>query len=265
MNTINNTIKDREMKQMKLGICIEGGGAKGAYEAGVIKALYDNGIKTFEAASGTSIGAINAYFIMTGNSEAMFNMWNNVGMLSNGNLEIKDNLIDNSGAIDVLRKFEGAINGKLYVNYLKVDKSEIEEIVAELSGIEKEKALEYIMYSSRLPFNPNRKLKFRDQFALDVKEGLYDGFSLDGGLVRNVLLEPLLNEDLDKIVVISTKDDYRLPAEVLEKADEDKFIIIRPDYTFDSDATLRFEEEFCRDIFRDGYKFGMDAVKKYNL
>ena len=250
---------------MKLGLCIEGGGAKGAYEAGVIKALYDNGIRSFEAASGTSIGAINAYFIMSGNSEAMFKMWNNVGMISDGNIRVKDNMIDNSGPIDILRKFEGKINGKLYVNYLKVEKSEIEEIVAELSALDREKALEYIMYSSRLPFNPNRKLKFRDQFVLDVKEGLYDGFCLDGGLVRNVLLEPLLAEELDKIIIISTKDDYRLPDDVLERFDEDRFIIIKPDYTFDSSATLKFEEQFCRDIFEDGYKFGMDAVKKYGL
>ena len=29
---------------MKLGLCLEGGGAKGAYQAGVVKALYDGGI-----------------------------------------------------------------------------------------------------------------------------------------------------------------------------------------------------------------------------
>ena len=47
---------------MKLGLCLEGGGAKGAYQAGVVKALYDGGINKFYSISGTSIGAINGYY-----------------------------------------------------------------------------------------------------------------------------------------------------------------------------------------------------------
>ena len=49
---------------MKLGLCISGGGAKGSYESGVIKALYDRGINKFDSISGTSIGAIIGYFII---------------------------------------------------------------------------------------------------------------------------------------------------------------------------------------------------------
>ena len=43
---------------MNIGLCLCGGGAKGAYQAGVIKALYDRGINKFNAISGTSIGAV---------------------------------------------------------------------------------------------------------------------------------------------------------------------------------------------------------------
>ena len=39
------------------------------YQAGVIKALYDRGINKFNAISGTSIGAVNGYFIFTNNVE----------------------------------------------------------------------------------------------------------------------------------------------------------------------------------------------------
>ena len=52
---------------MNIGLCLCGGGAKGAYQAGVIKALYDRGINKFNAISGTSIGAVNGYFIFTNN------------------------------------------------------------------------------------------------------------------------------------------------------------------------------------------------------
>ena len=52
---------------LNIGLCLCGGGAKGAYQAGVIKALYDRGINKFNSISGTSIGAINGYFIFTDN------------------------------------------------------------------------------------------------------------------------------------------------------------------------------------------------------
>ena len=42
---------------MNIGLCLCGGGAKGAFQAGVIKALYDRGINKFNSISGTSIGA----------------------------------------------------------------------------------------------------------------------------------------------------------------------------------------------------------------
>ena len=59
---------------MNIGLCLCGGGAKGAYQAGVIKALYDRGINKFNAISGTSIGAVNGYFIFTNNVEKLEEM-----------------------------------------------------------------------------------------------------------------------------------------------------------------------------------------------
>ncbi len=47
-----------EMKKIKLGIVLSGGGAKGAYEAGFLKALSELNIQP-DAIAGTSIGALN--------------------------------------------------------------------------------------------------------------------------------------------------------------------------------------------------------------
>ena len=63
---------------MKIGLCLCGGGAKGAYQAGVIKALYDRGISKFNSISGTSIGAVNGYFLFTGNVEKLEEIWTNL-------------------------------------------------------------------------------------------------------------------------------------------------------------------------------------------
>lgn len=43
---------------MKLGVVLSGGGAKGAYEAGFLKALNEFNIQP-DAIAGTSIGALN--------------------------------------------------------------------------------------------------------------------------------------------------------------------------------------------------------------
>ncbi|MGN1096989.1 MAG: patatin-like phospholipase family protein [Christensenellales bacterium] len=43
----------------KIGLALEGGGAKGAYHVGVVTALYESGY-SFDAVVGTSIGALNA-------------------------------------------------------------------------------------------------------------------------------------------------------------------------------------------------------------
>ena len=57
-----------------LALTLEGGGARGAYQIGAVKALYSEGY-TFKAIVGTSIGAINAAYIVQGDLEKIYKMW----------------------------------------------------------------------------------------------------------------------------------------------------------------------------------------------
>lgn len=57
-----------------LALTLEGGGARGAYQIGAVKALYSEGY-TFRAIVGTSIGAINAAYIVQGDLEKIYKMW----------------------------------------------------------------------------------------------------------------------------------------------------------------------------------------------
>ena len=43
----------------KLGLVLSGGGAKGAYQVGVMKALVELGITQIDGIAGASIGALN--------------------------------------------------------------------------------------------------------------------------------------------------------------------------------------------------------------
>ena len=56
------------------GLALEGGGAKGAYQAGAIKALTQRKIY-FDGVAGTSIGAINAALYACGNLEGLYKLW----------------------------------------------------------------------------------------------------------------------------------------------------------------------------------------------
>ncbi len=60
------------------GLVLEGGGAKGAYHCGAVKALYDSGY-VFDGVAGTSIGAINAAMIVQdGGYKTLWKAWSEV-------------------------------------------------------------------------------------------------------------------------------------------------------------------------------------------
>lgn len=62
---------------IKVGIALEGGGAKGAYQIGVLKALKELNIK-YDCVAGTSIGALNAVPYVLGDYEKSSHIWSNI-------------------------------------------------------------------------------------------------------------------------------------------------------------------------------------------
>ena len=242
---------------MKIGICLAGGGAKGSYEAGVIRALFDKNIK-FTSISGTSIGAINGYYIYTSNIDKLSDIWMNVNEISKNGLNIKNNTIDNDIILNELSKLNNNVNNNInfYFNYVKVHDGNLNENIININKLSKEEQLNSIKYSSLLPFDPESKLNFREQFKKDLKEGLYNGFNLDGGLINNELLLPLIKENLDKIVLITMKHDYILPDYIKNIYNEKDIIVVRPKTIFEKNDTFKFEQEFCTRMYKEGYEIG---------
>lgn len=58
-------------------VALEGGGAKGAYQAGAIKALSEHGFK-YNAVSGTSVGALNGAIMAMRRPQLCEDLWNNM-------------------------------------------------------------------------------------------------------------------------------------------------------------------------------------------
>ena len=59
------------------GLVLEGGGAKGSYQAGAYKAFKESGIE-IAAVCGTSIGALNGAMIVQGQFETCLDLWNDI-------------------------------------------------------------------------------------------------------------------------------------------------------------------------------------------
>ena len=56
------------------GLVLEGGGAKGSFHIGVLKALFESGY-TFDGVAGTSIGAINGAIVAQGDFDKLYDLW----------------------------------------------------------------------------------------------------------------------------------------------------------------------------------------------
>ncbi len=64
---------------MKIGLVFSGGGAKGAYEIGVWKALVELGLDQYvKVVSGTSVGALNAVLFIAGDINKAEKLWQNI-------------------------------------------------------------------------------------------------------------------------------------------------------------------------------------------
>lgn len=140
-----------------LGVCLPGGGAKGAFAAGVIYGLYEKGVK-FDIVTGTSIEPINGYFIYTENVTKLKELWISIDDKEMMNQTFCGKVIDNSQLINNLNNLDDGrvYNTDLYVNYVNAKENKLREIVTNVKGYNKELALSYIGYSSLLPCKINR-------------------------------------------------------------------------------------------------------------
>lgn len=84
-------MKKSELLNKSYGLVFEGGGAKGAYEIGVWKALNELDVK-IDAVVGTSVGALNGALLAQGNLDKAIAIWESIRYSSVINIE--DEIVD---------------------------------------------------------------------------------------------------------------------------------------------------------------------------
>ena len=254
-----------------LGVALEGGGARGAFHIGAIKALLEEGYE-IDGIVGTSIGAFNAAMIAQGDFEKCFEMWNHItpqqlfdiedrhmANVLNRNLNIKTisyfsseakKVIANRG-IDTenLRKIVDELVDEEKLRKSNIDFGLVTVELAPLSPIElfKEdipqgKIKDYIMASARYP---------------GLKMDSLDGKAyLDGGLYDNCPVSLLARKNYDKIIAIRLNSNKKL------RHIDNGVNVIEIQPSMDLGGTFIFTKDLVHRNIKLGYYDAIKAIKK---
>lgn len=261
---------------MKYGLVLEGGGARGAYHIGVVKALLENGIE-IGAVTGTSIGALNAAFIAENEFETAYEMWNNISFNDLFDIENEkvQNAMDANLDINTVRYLTKKLNKAIKekgIDTLKIRKILEEKISEEklrksdiklgvvvyclsdvkgeellIDDMEEGKVVDYLMASSNLPVF--QRVRFNNKSYLD------------GGVYDNCPVNLIEKAGYKEAYVVRTYKRIRIRGyrDIVKKGDI-KMHMIEPVDTLPN--ILNFDTKTLQKQIVLGYFDGIKAVKK---
>lgn len=257
-------------------LVLEGGGAKGAYQIGAMKALIENGFE-FNTVIGTSIGAINAAFIAQGDIDKIEELWKTMSFkdLMDINNELVENVITNQVTTEDLKEIRKTVNRTIkdkgidtklmreimakYIDEDKIRNSKIryglvtfcitdfkpEKLFIE--DIPKGKLIDYLLASSNLP---------------GFKRAIIDEKSfLDGGAFDNCSVEMLYDAGYRDILALRLfrKNNIRNYNSLIKNKDL-KLKMIVP--SMDLPNILNFETKTLNSLLKYGYVDAIKQIKK---
>lgn len=202
-----------------VSLCLEGGGARGAYQAGVVTTLYEYGYQ-FNAVTGTSIGALNAVMVAQNRFDEAYNLWetmqfNNVfdfdsetaealarGDFGNGNFKIlmqaikkavQNKGLDTSKVKAILDSFideEILRNSGIEFGIMTVSFNELKPCPFYIEDMPYGTVADYVMASANFPGFEKKQI---------------DGITyIDGGAYDNLPLNMLTDKGYCDIVAVET-------------------------------------------------------------
>lgn len=257
------------------GIALEGGGMKGAYHIGAIKAILECGYN-IGGYVGTSIGAFNAAVLAQGDFNKLYDMWYN-GSAAMG-FDVEENQITKviSKKMDVktikywTQFFKNTISNKgidteklkaLYdttIDEEKLRKSKLDYGLVTVSLTDKKtiymckedipKGLvsTYVLASSNLPV-------FKQSKLLDD-----DKTYIDGGFIDNCPITILKNKGYKDIIEIRTK-----AIGVYKKVNRKNLNVITITASKDLGSVLFSDNITVRNNIKMGYFDALRVIKKY--
>ena len=209
-----------EEKKTGIGMALEGGGSRGAYQVGVMKAFLEAGY-CFDGYAGTSIGAINAAAFAQGDFQKTLDMWSSVTTEQLFDADTYKLLKIGEAKWDMQLLTEARVGLKKIIDEHGVDTSRIREMINEC--IDEKKIRESGCDFGLVTVSTNERKPY-ELFLEDIPQGelnLYieassclPGFQplvigknsyLDGGLYNNCPTNMLIRKGYKEIVVVRTK------------------------------------------------------------
>lgn len=249
-----------EIKNNGIGLVLCGGGGKGAYQVGVLKALKEKGLlDDVTAISGASIGAINAVLYAMDDIDLMYKAWDDMDMrtLFDVDLELfleKNILFSRDETLKLISKyldFDKIKNSKydIYASICKIvtGEAELKPEYRKLSDYDIDIMKKILLASTALPLIYE---------AVEIDGAYYR----DGGICDNTPIKPLYDAGIRRFIVVCMNQDKVINQTKWKDAD---FVVITPSRDLGKlvEGTLNFHEKAID--FREmlGYKDGLRAVK----
>lgn len=264
------------------GLCLSGGGARGAYQIGVAKALEEAGIlEKFDYISGTSIGAVNAVLLACLSVDEIRDIWftispevlhktenlfkkavkENIDFLKKGlyDLSCLRKIVKNNIDFEKLRNKkvfitlsdcgvkDGGITSLIKATYLHYIRKNQHAVYSKLWEQEKNEVIQQVIASCSIPiFFP----------AANYKDKQY----YDGGLYDNVPVKPLVEAGCDEVYVIHLD---KVPYTYHKKYPNVTFHSIKSLHPLG--RILKFDPKQSVKRFELGYKDCLAYLMKNNL
>ncbi|NCA93065.1 patatin-like phospholipase family protein, partial [bacterium] len=211
------------------GLVLEGGGAKGAFHLGAVKALYDYGY-TFDGVSGTSIGAINGAIIaQEGGYQTLYNLWSNispsdftdfddmmVAKMQNKEYDKETIIYWMKQSLKILKNV-GVPTDKIipflkqYIDENQLRNSKIDYALVTYSVSDK-KPME--LYKEDIPYGKLHDYIFASAYYPAFRLNRLNGkFFVDGGVCDNLPLNTLARKGYDELFAIRTMS--RMPHSIV--------------------------------------------------
>lgn len=252
-----------------VGLSLEGGGVKGAYQAGAYLAFKNMRIK-FDGVVGTSIGSFNGAMIASGHGDKMVELWKNIDIakiLSFDPNKIekirnKDPFVIASFIADIfsnkgidtkgLNKLikdnvneEEVRNSKMDYGLCTVRLKGVKPLYLEKDDIQKNHLSHYIMNSCYLPI-------------FKMEKTVEDSYFLDGGFFDNAPYNILINKGYTKIYNVGMHGVgfVKKPAKNVE------IINIKPIRSVG--GIITFNNDIINESIKMGYYDTLRVLKKYD-
>lgn len=257
------------MKEERWGMVLAGGGGKGAYQIGVMRALVEEGWHKFiDSVAGSSIGALNAVLYAQGSIESAEEIWRQIKPEEILDIDLSSGQIieELQQKYTAFKEFLGSVSLEEYLGKTiregicsreglkkiiknKVDLRKVKESKCKvyatiaymqdgmpkakypvLNYMEEEKMLRVLLASSALPV-------------------VYDAVNIDGieyrdgGIADNLPCKPIRQEGIKNLIVVPLKSQIVQPQK--REANEEYVLTIAPSHNLGDfvSGTINFEHE----------------------